>query len=152
MMRGQISVCGAKTRSGACCGNLPMKNGRCRLHGGKSTGPKQPSKLIGNQNAIGNKSALTTGEFETITWETLTDDEREWYREQYDLRPNQTVESPLEMEFVRQARMMQRIDKLDESLYSNLDGIIKLENALNRVGGRVGRLVVAIEFRKVCRN
>jgi uncharacterized protein YjcR len=129
-----------------------MKNGRCRLHGGKSTGPKQPAKLIGNQNAIGNKSALTTGEFETITWETLTDDEREWYREQYDLGPNQTVDSLLEMEFVRQARMVQRMDKLDESLYLNFDEIIRLEYALNRVVGKVGRMVKAIEFRKVCRN
>lgn len=28
--------CGARTRQGKPCRNLPMKNGRCRLHGGKS--------------------------------------------------------------------------------------------------------------------
>lgn len=28
--------CGALTRAGKPCQNLPMKNGRCRLHGGKS--------------------------------------------------------------------------------------------------------------------
>lgn len=34
--------CGAKTRSGAPCKNGAMANGRCRMHGGKSTGaPKK---------------------------------------------------------------------------------------------------------------
>jgi len=31
--------CGAKTRSGGTCQNWGMENGRCRLHGGLSTGP-----------------------------------------------------------------------------------------------------------------
>ena len=30
--------CGAKCRSGKPCKNASMKNGRCRMHGGKSTG------------------------------------------------------------------------------------------------------------------
>jgi hypothetical protein len=32
--------CGAKTRSGTKCQCPAMPNGRCRLHGGLSTGPK----------------------------------------------------------------------------------------------------------------
>ena len=32
--------CGAKTRSGNACQGPAMPNGRCRLHGGLSTGPK----------------------------------------------------------------------------------------------------------------
>jgi len=33
--------CGAKTRSGGTCRQPAMKNGRCRLHGGKSkAGPE----------------------------------------------------------------------------------------------------------------
>jgi hypothetical protein len=32
--------CGAKTRAGGACKRPPMKNGRCRLHGGMSTGAK----------------------------------------------------------------------------------------------------------------
>ncbi len=39
--------CGAKTRSGSLCKSPAMPNGRCRLHGGKSTGPPK-----GNQNAL----------------------------------------------------------------------------------------------------
>ncbi len=32
--------CGAKTRSGTPCRSPAMKNGRCRMHGGMSTGPR----------------------------------------------------------------------------------------------------------------
>src|SRR5215831_6791156 len=32
--------CGAKTRRGTACQCPAMANGRCRLHGGLSTGPK----------------------------------------------------------------------------------------------------------------
>jgi len=32
--------CMAHNRSGALCTRFPMKNGRCRLHGGLSTGAK----------------------------------------------------------------------------------------------------------------
>ena len=37
-----IFRCGAKTRSGGFCGHYSMPNGRCRYHGGKSTGAKNP--------------------------------------------------------------------------------------------------------------
>lgn len=40
-----MAFCGAKTRSGNTCKNSAMANGRCRMHGGKSTGAKE------NQNA-----------------------------------------------------------------------------------------------------
>jgi len=39
--------CGAKTRSGTPCKAPAMANGRCRMHGGKSTGPPK-----GNRNAL----------------------------------------------------------------------------------------------------
>src|SRR5882672_3662877 len=32
--------CGAHTRVGGCCRQPAMRNGRCRLHGGLSTGPR----------------------------------------------------------------------------------------------------------------
>jgi len=34
--------CGARTRCGGTCRQPAMKNGRCRLHGGLSTGPRTP--------------------------------------------------------------------------------------------------------------
>ena len=39
--------CGAKTRKAKPCQGPAMKNGRCRMHGGKSTGPRK-----GTQNAL----------------------------------------------------------------------------------------------------
>lgn len=36
-------ICGAKTRAGGKCRSRPMANGKCRMHGGKSTGPKEPN-------------------------------------------------------------------------------------------------------------
>ncbi len=38
-----IKHCGASTGSdGGACTKAALVNGRCRLHGGKSTGPKTP--------------------------------------------------------------------------------------------------------------
>lgn len=37
-MNGNPMQCGAKTRSGQPCKSPPMANGRCRMHGGRSTG------------------------------------------------------------------------------------------------------------------
>jgi hypothetical protein len=49
-------LCGAKTRSGRPCRNERYYDTkRCKYHGGLSTGPRDPTKLIGNKNAVGNK-------------------------------------------------------------------------------------------------
>ena len=37
--------CGARTRRGVPCRGPAMANGRCRMHGGKSTGPRTPQGL-----------------------------------------------------------------------------------------------------------
>ena len=37
--------CGARTRAGCPCRQPAMKNGRCRMHGGLSTGPRTPEGL-----------------------------------------------------------------------------------------------------------
>ena len=42
-------LCGAKTKNGRPCSNAQMQNGRCRMHGGLSTGAP-----IGNKNALKN--------------------------------------------------------------------------------------------------
>jgi hypothetical protein len=34
--------CGARTRRGTACQGPAMRNGRCRMHGGLSTGPRTP--------------------------------------------------------------------------------------------------------------
>lgn len=37
--------CGARTRSGGACKSPAMPNGRCRMHGGCSTGPRTAEGL-----------------------------------------------------------------------------------------------------------
>lgn len=43
--------CGAKTRRGTPCIAPGMPNGRCRLHGGASTGPRTPTGLERSRRA-----------------------------------------------------------------------------------------------------
>lgn len=43
--------CGARTRVGASCKSAAMKNGRCRMHGGASTGPRTPEGLARSKRA-----------------------------------------------------------------------------------------------------
>lgn len=60
--------CGAATRKGPPCQRPALANGRCKLHGGKSTGPKEPADQTFNQKAVkaGLRSKLYSAE------------EREW--------------------------------------------------------------------------
>ncbi len=46
-----LSRCGAKTRGGEPCRQVAMPNGRCYMHGGKSTGPKTPGGLARSRMA-----------------------------------------------------------------------------------------------------
>lgn len=58
--------CGAKTRRGTACVNPSMKNGRCRMHGGKSTGPRtEAGRAICGLSAMKRKARLE--------WERLPD-------------------------------------------------------------------------------
>src|SRR5467141_1904885 len=43
--------CGAKTRRQTKCQAPAMKNGRCRMHGGASTGPRTPEGLARSRRA-----------------------------------------------------------------------------------------------------
>src|SRR5437762_10534391 len=45
------SRCGAKTRRGKECLAPGMSNGRCRMHGGASTGPRTPEGLARSRRA-----------------------------------------------------------------------------------------------------
>jgi hypothetical protein len=43
--------CGARTRRGTTCLSPAMPNGRCRMHGGPSTGPRTPEGLERSRRA-----------------------------------------------------------------------------------------------------
>jgi hypothetical protein len=44
-------LCGARTRAGEVCQSPGMPNGRCRVHGGLSTGPRTPEGLERSRTA-----------------------------------------------------------------------------------------------------
>ena len=45
-------ACGARTRNGAPCRALAMRNGRCRMHGGASTGRKTAEGIERHREAV----------------------------------------------------------------------------------------------------
>lgn len=55
--------CGARcrTRAGARCRNMPMTNGRCRMHGGRSTGPKTRKGRLRIAKAVTKHGAYAKG-------------------------------------------------------------------------------------------
>ncbi|WP_304519143.1 HGGxSTG domain-containing protein [Advenella sp. FME57] len=61
-----MAHCGAKTRSGQRCRNRAMENGRCRMHGGKSTGAPISNKNAAKPGSIYSKF-LTPEEQRTLT-------------------------------------------------------------------------------------
>lgn len=58
----QTKRCGAKTRSGGVCNGMAMPNGRCRMHGGASTGPRTAeglARIVQARTKHGRRSAET---------------------------------------------------------------------------------------------
>jgi hypothetical protein len=48
----EVAKCGAMTRRQTRCQSPAMKNGRCRLHGGLSTGPRTPEGIERIRQAV----------------------------------------------------------------------------------------------------
>ena len=98
--------CEAKTRAGHPCrkpagwGTDHNGTGRCKLHGGKSPGGKP-----------GNKSAVTTGAYETIHAAALTEEELGLYG-QIDVTPRAQIEEEIRLLTIRERRMLMRIMEL----------------------------------------
>ncbi|GED33949.1 HGGxSTG domain-containing protein [Brevibacillus centrosporus] len=127
-------LCGAKTRSGGPCKKAALANGRCRLHGGKSTGPKDPSKLKGNKNA------LKHGLYEVIWADTLTDEERELFN-LASTDPKTQVDNGLKLSEIRIRRMMTRIKQEEQKEKPNLAEVRAIEEAITRVGMNTVNLI-----------
>ncbi|MNN02775.1 hypothetical protein D3C81_1154440 [compost metagenome] len=102
---------GAKTKSGEPCKKAALKNGRCRLHGGKYTGPKDRAKH--SERLKGNKNALKHGLYETIWLDTVTEEEQELYH-QVSTDPNVQVDSEYRLSALRIRRMLQRIQQEEQ--------------------------------------
>jgi len=60
-MRPARAPCGARTRAGHLCKAAAMRNGRCRMHGGASTGPRT-SEGLARLRAARTRTGLYTAE------------------------------------------------------------------------------------------
>jgi hypothetical protein len=60
----QAPRCGARNRRGGACGCPAMANGRCRLHGGLSTGPKTAEGIERIRQAVTKHGFYTRAEKE----------------------------------------------------------------------------------------
>ncbi|MFD2116357.1 phage terminase small subunit [Paenibacillus yanchengensis] len=81
--------------------------------------PKGNNNAVGNRGGTGgpygNKKAVTTGEYESIWFDTLTDEEKELL-DTIDTDPIQQAEEEIQLWSIRQFRMLQRIKKLNDGL------------------------------------
>ncbi len=110
-------VCGAKNDNnphGFCLqvagwGTDHLHYGRCKHHGGKSTGP--PEK---------NKNALKTGEYESIWLDTLDEKEQELYQQ---IRTDviQQLDNEIRLTDIRIRRMMMRISLLNKKDFTYVE-------------------------------
>ena len=129
------NICGATAKStGEKCklvagyGTNHLGEGRCKYHGGKSTGPKP-------ENLKKNKNAVSTGEYETIWMDTLTGEEKKLLpkvkHEVIDL-----IDDDIKLIEIRIRRMMQRINASDDA-----ENTSNIEEALTRVQGKKTQLL-----------
>ncbi|WP_186321258.1 HGGxSTG domain-containing protein [Lysinibacillus fusiformis] len=134
------SICGAiKKRTGEQCKNKPMKNGKCRFHGGLSTGPKDKEKK--SEQMKGNKHAVKTHQYETLWADQFTGKHKDLFQ----LAPTDALEI-VDMEIrkneVRQMMIFDDIAKLKISGDKRkVDSITKMEEALTSVQNQKIRLL-----------
>ncbi len=131
-------VCGATTRNGTPCQKRALKNSRCKLHGGKSTGPK--NKELKSQQMKGNKNALKTGEYETIVFETLSEDEKELY-EKVTTDPAKQVNGRYKILEIRTFRLMKRYSDEMKKVRPDEELLESLEHSLTRIDARASELI-----------
>lgn len=119
---------------------------------GKSNVTNQGGAPLGNQNAkgnkgnsrasppIGNKNALKTGEYETIFFETLSDEEKEIYSSLND-DPSFVLSEEIRLLKIRQLRMMKRIKQaesgLNEEEIERLQQLRKIKTPIEKDGRKL---------------
>lgn len=101
---------------------------------------------IGNKNATGppgNKHAVTTGEFESIFFDTLEEDEFNLIKS-IELEKRKLLEQEIQLLTVRERRMLKRIELLKEkemTLVSTKSGIEKgMDTDLNEYEATLGQI------------
>ncbi|EGY0003708.1 hypothetical protein JHL62_002092 [Listeria monocytogenes] len=109
--------------------------------GGAPPGNGNAVGNVGGSAPIGNKNAVTTGEFETLSWEFLTEREQQLY-ERMDgnlvTHINQTIR---ELE-IRKRRMMERIANIEKSMSDIERSTLKQLREKEYIGEKDGKKVV----------
>ncbi|MGM0293150.1 MULTISPECIES: phage terminase small subunit [Enterococcus] len=99
-------------------GNVTNAKGNVTNQGGAPFGNQNAKGNKGNSRASPpkrNKNALKTGEYETIFFDTLSDDEKDIYSSLND-DPSFALSEEIRLLKIRQLRMMKRIKKAEEGL------------------------------------
>ncbi|RLQ34506.1 phage terminase small subunit, partial [Listeria monocytogenes] len=109
--------------------------------GGAPPGNGNAVGNVGGSAPIGNKNAVTTGEFETLSWEFLTEREQQLY-ESMDgnlvTHINQTIR---ELE-IRKRRMMERIANIEKSMSDIERSTLKQLREKEYIGEKNGKKVI----------
>lgn len=99
-------------------GNVTNAKGNVTNQGGAPIGNQNAIGNKGNSRAsppVGNKNALKTGEYETIFYETLSDEEKDIYSSLND-DPSFVLSEEIRLLKIRQFRMMKRIQQAEAGL------------------------------------
>ncbi|MFB8501491.1 phage terminase small subunit [Enterococcus hirae] len=99
-------------------GNVTNTKGNVTNQGGAPFGNQNAKGNKGNSRAsppVGNKNALKTGEYETIFYETLSDEEKDIYSN-LNNDPSFVLSEEIRLLKIRQFRMMKRIQQAEAGL------------------------------------
>jgi len=99
-------------------GNVTNTKGNVTNQGGAPFGNQNARGNKGNSRAsppVGNKNALKTGEYETIFYETLSDEEKDIYSN-LNNDPSFVLSEEIRLLKIRQLRMMKRIQQAEAGL------------------------------------
>lgn len=124
-------------------GNVTNAKGNVTNQGGAPFGNQNAKGNKGNSRASPpkrNKNALKTGEYETIFFDTLSDDEKDIYSSLND-DPSFALSEEIRLLKIRQLRMMKRIKKAEEGLneeeVERLQQLRKIKNPIEKDGKKL---------------
>lgn len=124
-------------------GNVTNAKGNITNQGGAPFGNQNAKGNKGNSRAsppVGNKNALKTGEYETIFYETLSDEEKDIYSN-LNNDPSFVLSEEIRLLKIRQLRMMKRIKQaesgLNEEEIERLQQLRKIKTPIEKDGRKL---------------
>ena len=141
-MSGDYPTCGATTRQGHPCklvagwGTDHHGEGRCKFHGGASTGPPK-----------GSKNARKHGTWETVVKDQLSDEERELYEQIEDIHD---LNEELKILRYKLIRLLQPVER--EQAFGLKDRVEKVTLEVDEVEKSRAIAILADSIRKVVKD